>query len=337
MIVGLLLGAGYQLLPLLEQNVVTLHHAPDSQIQLDADLTLNITGTIAGPQRDLHYRINGSAWQPIPHDKLRASFPNFTLEIASSQLMIGENCIGFDVPVTYQSMQLEGRQRCFDYQPRAMQLPFTVDWADETLNVQDGHWEVVRDQHGATVRPVPGSEDYDRILLVSGAFAGPRRVETQLVFRQATNGKKPFGFGVLPLWGGHPDQPGHYPRRGWRFGLGWYYSRYPGIGVELSEQLVDSPARFAKQLQNFTITPNQPYNLIIEAEWQRDQQPAVVELRMKWWPEGESEPVHWISVQERAEDVLPSHDYAVALLAHRTQVEFGSVRVMPIVSAHGGE
>ncbi|NES65822.1 MAG: hypothetical protein F6K24_11410 [Okeania sp. SIO2D1] len=56
--------------------------------------------------------------------------------------------------------------------------------------------------------------------------------------------------------------------------------------------------------------------------------------RMKWWDASKAEPNEWQEVEDNELDnpLLPEGEYAVSFLTHRTQVDFGSVKITPVES-----
>jgi len=179
---------------------------------------------------------------------------------------------------------------------------------------------------------VPGSEGYDRILLVTGAFPAARRVETEVVFRSFCADQIWAGFGVLPLWGGHLDEPGRRPRRGWLYGVAWFMKPY-GPWCEFSVKRGDQ-ARHDTFAGRTTIEPQPGTRFRIIAECWPETSPLGGHVRYrqraKIWPMDQPEPRDWIECAEQGGARLPERDYAVALLAHQCQVEFGPVRVLPL-------
>jgi hypothetical protein len=187
----------------------------------------------------------------------------------------------------------------------------------------DGEWRV---------RPVPGSENYDRIIAVTGAFAGGRRVETDLIFRSNAFGQVTFGFGVLSLWGGHPDDPGVSPRRGWNYGLAWFFSHHKGVGIEFSYKYGNAPIQCVSSYRTLNLAINHRYFLIAECWPELDTSGRHLRYRqrMKWWGEGEPAPDEWIDLADTEGAPIPAREYSVAIIAHHCQADFGPVVVTPL-------
>ena len=310
---------------------VVVHHAPEHYTRRAGHLTVNVTGELQGGPGTAHFRLNEGDWRAVPQGGLRLPGRTFTIEMHPEALQLGENCLDFDVEVRKQQEIVE--RVCFGYDERAVEVPFHVTWGeDSVLDAQDGRWETVERNGEWFVRPTPGSEGYDRILLVSGAFAGERRIELDLVFRGRIDAPRPFGVGVLPLWGGHPDEPETFPRRGWIYGLAWYYSIPEGVGAEMATKWGDGDLDKVGAFRTSVIEPDTRYRLVAEVRRVDDDQngEGAYLLRTKWWEHGTENTFSWIEIRDDSGASLPRAEYAVALLAHRAQVEFGEVRVLPL-------
>jgi len=307
--------------PLLE-----IYHAPETFGRRGDELTANISGKAFLLTNTLRYRVNSEEWKDIRRELPRSEKPYFTVEIEGTSLLEGENTLRIEADAPLRKKTLE--EITFTYDPSVIPESLTVDWSEQPLDVQEGRWEIVKVQDDFRVRPYPKHEDYDRILLVCGSFPGSRRVETDVTFRSAVE-QRGFGFGVIPLWGGHPDEERYRPRRGWIYGLGWYYSRQGGIGVEFSTKYGPEERTDLMKYRTFQIQPDVRYMIIMEALQNTDaaQNHLSYTLRLKWWQSGESEPENWFELRDSQGVFLPEREYAVALLAHFCQVEFGPVRI----------
>ena len=310
--------------------LVDVYHCPEVFERRWGDFTANVTGKLAPFARDVKYRVNGGDWIDVGHSRSRIPAPKFTIEIDPADLRPGPNTLEFRgkrYGVWEDSNVCE-----FGYDSSAVQLPVVEDWSAPDLDAQDGYWETIEADDGELrARPVPGQEDYDRILVITGAFAGARRVETSLILRDhATD--KPFGFGVLPLWGGRPDRDGMLPRRGWNFSLVWYYSHYGGIGQEFSYKETSALPDWVSNYRSLEIESGVRYHIIVEAGpvANADGGHSHYYQRMKWWPEGGEEPVEWMDFTDVEGSPLPPGEFCVALVAHRSLVEYGPVRVLPL-------
>jgi hypothetical protein len=311
--------------------IVVAYHCPDTYSRRSADVTANITGAVSPFVSDLRYRVNGGGWIDLEHRPPRVPEPEFTLELAAADLEPGVN----EVELTGKryGFKKETVVWKFTYDPSPVRLPVVQDWSDPDLDAHDGRWEVFEVDGEKRARPAPGHEDYDRILVVTGAFPGWRRVETDVTYRLYTS-NKPFGFGVLPMWGGRPDADGLLPRRGWNFSLLWYYSHYEGVGQEFSYRDSGAAPDWVANYRNLRMRPDTRWHLVVECGPVQDALGDHVYYyqRSKWWPYGDEEPEEWLVLTDRQGATLPPGEFCVALNAHRVRVEFGAVRVLPMVN-----
>ncbi|MBN2009921.1 hypothetical protein JW960_11315 [candidate division KSB1 bacterium] len=306
-------------------NLIHIFHQPDSYSRRYGYFTANICGTIDQHVEKVQYRLNDGQWQDLTQAGPRVPPPLFTLELRDKYLETGKNFVNLKaIPYSGSTSELN---LVFDYDPTPIKLPIIQNWSDVDLDVQDGHWETFIKDGEWRVRPKIGSEDYDRVLAVSGAFAGGRRIETDLIFH--VNKGDPYGFGVLPLWGGRPDDDGVLPSRGWNFSLVWYYSHYNGIGMEFSYKYGENSPAWVSAYRNIQIVPEVKYTLIIECwpEAGSDGKHICYKQRMKWFRSGETDNFDWLKLSDIEGSPLPESEYAVALVAHRTQVSYGPVKI----------
>ena len=308
--------------------LIEIQHAPTRFARRYGDFTANICGRLACNVRRARFRLNGDAWRNIRHLEPRVPPGHFTIELSASELQAGANTLVIEAIASDMSTARESHQ--FWYDPTPVAPPFVVDWQDRELDVQDGPWERIRDGRIWRVRPIADTEKYDRIIVVSGAFAGGREVETEAVFRYAP-GQRLFGFGVLPLWGGRPDSRGGSPRGGWNFGLGWYYSKYDAVGLEFSYKDGDEEPDWIASYRNLTIERDAHYQLRIQCGPFSDAtgRPHGFVQRLKWWKQAESEPKDWIEIRDTEGAPIPLGEYGIGLITHCCQVEFGPVTVRP--------
>lgn len=308
--------------------LIEIQHASTRFARRYGDFTANVSGRLACSVQSARYRLNGDAWRDIRHLEPRVPPRHFTIELSASELREGVNTLIIEAVARDASTARESHQ--FRYDSHPITPPFVVDWHDYDLDVQDGPWERIRDGQIWRVRPLADTEKYDRIIVVSGAFAGGREVETEAIFRYAS-GKRLFGFGVLPLWGGRPDSRGGSPRGGWNFGLSWYYSKYEAAGLEFSYKDGDDAPDWIASYRNLTIERDAHYCLRIQCGPFSDAtgRPQGFVQRLKWWKQAESEPEDWMEIRDTEGAPIPSGEYGIALITHCCQVEFGPVTVKP--------
>ena len=314
--------------------LLKIAHLPERYAHRSGDFSANITGWM--PRflvREATFQLNGGASTEVGQGWPRDVPPNFTIELAPSELKPGKNEVEILVKGWLRPSQRLTRE--FTYDPSPIDLPLTVEWSPELLDPQDGEWETVVVDGVTRARPVPGTEGYDRMLVATGAFAGDRRIETDVIFRKHTigyfhKGALEFGFGVLSLWGGHPDDWSHRPRRGWNFALSWYWSKPGGVGNEISYRKGDETPRWIGSYRDFNLEPDVPYDLIVVRRKRDERGFDYFEQKTKWWKRGAAPPERWLKLDDRAGGTLSSGEYAIAVLAFNCQVEFGPIRVLPV-------
>ncbi|NIA31963.1 MAG: twin-arginine translocation signal domain-containing protein, partial [Actinobacteria bacterium] len=197
----------------LNDPLVRINHLPRKFARRCGSFTANVCGLLSEHAENVKYKLNDDDWKPVRQKGPRVPPPNFTLEINAKDLNAGKNRLEISTHAPGHEPVMIGRE--FEYDPGPIHLPVVRDWAQGDLDVQDGYWKVVEKKGVHRVRLKRGFENYDRIVVVTGAFPQGRRVETDLIFRR--NEGNPFGFGILPLWGGRPDDEGVTPSRGWDF------------------------------------------------------------------------------------------------------------------------
>lgn len=330
------------------EELLEIYHLPKKFTRRAGELTANICGSLSSQTESARYRLNQSDWQGLPQGEPRVPEPLFTIEIKASDLLEGENILEIEVkPKSSDALKTLKFQLAYD--PTPIQLPLKMTWSSSSdLDVQDGRWETFEIDGEWRVRPKPGFEEYDRILNVTGAFSGGRRIETDLVFRDTGwlgwRGKRAYGFGLLTLWGGHLEMTDVRPRRGWLYGLGWFYAprrspeqeHDPGLVLEFSSKVGDE-----KNEREFEFFPSElkkdvRYSIVTEAVPVLSKAGKYLywKQRLKWWDASTPEPDQWLEAEDNksSDSLLPNGEYAVSLLTHRTQVEFGSVIVKPLES-----
>ena len=310
-----------------DKPLIEILHIPKSFSRRAGELTANVSGRYNRELSELKYRANDSNWITFSPRGSRMPAPFFTVEMRADDLKAGGNTLTIEATPKRggnQTMELT-----FDYQPTPISLPTTVDWSQsDQLDVQDGYWEILSADGTSRLRPVPGTEDYDRLVNVTGSFPGGRRVETELILR-SHHQERLYGFGIIPMRGGQPDEGGVSPRRGWNFAIAWYYSAYKGIGAEFSLKEGNGDSNWVSSYRNFKHENGVPYRLIAECVSEIDSEGNHLRYaqRMKWFTAGEPEPSEWLEVIDTEGIALPVGEYAVAIVAHRCQVEFGPVTV----------
>lgn len=304
----------------------TLVHAAQKIERRVGDFTLNLCGFRGDSTAELRYRLNQAPWQSVRPRLPRVPADLFTIELPANELNPGGNQVDFEV--TCRRGPLRRLSHRFEYDESLPRLPLERRWCRTELDAGDGIWETVEHSGEAWVRPRPGCEHYDRMLIVAGAFPRARRVSLDVIFRGSLPAATHYGFGVLPLWGGRPDAPGVSPRHGWRFSLLWYYSHYGGVGMEFSERFGDAAPDWVSVYRNIELLPGQRFRLVAEAWPELDARGRHLGFRQRGrWTAAGSEPGPWFELADTQGAPIAPGDYGVALLCHRVQAEFGPVRV----------
>jgi len=306
--------------------LVRLFHQPYNVPRRCDELTFNIPGEQSTLTYSANYCLNNNPWQPVHSGAPRYPNPQFCLEFFHKDLCVGKNVLIIEAKAPF------GRTHKIEYQFNYSQhqgQPQDCIWKESSvLEVEDGYWETASIDGEWRVRPVPGYEGYDKVLLLSEPFEGGRRVETNMILRKIIPAKE-WGYGILPQWGGRPDPEGTLPRRGWLFSLVWYFNRYKGYGAEFSERQGNNIAKFNTCYRSSNIELLRKYSVITECLDERDAKNKHIRyvLRFKWWPSDEAEPEDWIFLDDKSGWKLPERAYAIGLVCYNCQVDFGPMYI----------
>jgi hypothetical protein len=324
-----LLFEGFCFLRFASSKIFEVFHAPKTVSCRANHFTANICGRIGARARRLEYKLNKGAWNPVRQLEPYNPLPSFDIELPVDVLKPGKNKIEFHASAKI------GRPKTgsyiFEYNPDPPSFPQTIDWKDEELEVAHGYWDTIEVDEEWRARPKPGYEGYDRILIITGAFEGARRIETDMIFRRdaCPAGLYTFGFGILPLWGGRPDRENVIPKRGWEFSLAWYYSKRKAVGQEFSYKFGDNKQNWIGQYRNHVLEPNLRNHLVVETWPYTDQNKGEMRYRqrMKWWQEKEHCPQNWMVLDDLLPQPLKESTYGVAFVCYYCQVELGPVKI----------
>lgn len=307
--------------------LVTVFHEPVHFDRRTGDFSANVTGMLADEDVEATYALNGSPARKLPQGGHRAPPPRFIVEMEGTELREGANRLEIHARRGRREQHLAYD---FTYDPAPPKLPIELDWENAPIVVEDGHWERFRTEDGEwRVRSRIGDEGYDRVIVFAGAFPGARRVETDVIFRYRVETGE-FGYGLLPLWGGRPDEPTFRPKRGWLFSLSWFFDRQRGVGNEFSQRMGVEPYSFTTAYHDFKIEPGVRYRVITETWPETDAAGQFTRYyqRTKWWRADQAEPERWIVLADDQRLPLPERDYGVAFVCYRSQVDIGRVRIV---------
>ncbi len=286
------------------------------------DLTLNVSG-ILKPNQQAEWQWNGGDWWPVGQTQPRAPAPEFIIEIPADQITVGTNTLA--LRITNQDGESDQYEHRFDVQP---------DKAPGAMMPEphDGIWDW--QPALSAVRPRPGHEGYDRVFILNPQVSGGRHLTATVAFDRSTQSwthrlryGPQYGFGLVPLWGGHPDPEEVRPRRGWLYGLAWYYAREEGFGSEAANRQGGDPIEVVKQYA--TLSPGADAEIDAYAALVKSSQDAFLGwclVSVLSNSDGELRPDP-LFVEP---SILPERDYAAALIAHRTAVTFSDIAWQPL-------
>jgi hypothetical protein len=333
-----LLGAGVLgvlYLRYVSDPLIEIVHLPETFSRRSGDLSANVSLRLHTGARTIRFRVNHGEWRSADRWHVRTPVPLATIELLPQELRPGVN--DFEVEVGARLRPPERSAHTFRYDPTPLELPLEVDWKERELEVQDGYWEKIERDGVWRVRPRPGYEGYDRILLVTGALPVDRRIETDVIFRHTTlapasRGAREYAFGVLSLWGGHPEDESYFPRRGWSFAMAWWWSKPGGAGNEISYKKGAGRPLWVSSYRDEPLVPDVPYRVVIEVRDVRDDAGRHLShrQRMQWWRADTSPPEGWLELDDVEGAPLPEGDYGIGLMAFNCQAEFGPLRVVPL-------
>ncbi len=331
LVLGLLVFYFYHV----NKPLVEVLHLPNTYSRRHGDFKINICGKKSPLLKRFRYKINDHSWQRVQKNRKRTPGNFFTIEINPDQVSEGYNVLHLEAKEILKS-EPEIISYDFHYDPSPITLPLHIDWKDRELQVEDGWWESFEENGQWRVRPVRGSEGYDRILVATGAFEAPRRIITDVIFRKPIRGRRGqrfnHAFGLLSLWGGHPDKPSEQLGRGWNFCLAWYWDKYKGVGSEFSYKFGKENSKWVNSYVNLRLIPDTKY--IIKADvWSvKDQEGKhrCYKQRLKWWRHDQNEPEYWIELADIEGAPLPEAEYGIAFVSYFAAVDFGPVEVLPL-------
>jgi len=162
--------------------------------------TVNVSGALSPLARMARYRLNGGEWSAVGQGAPRVQPPFFMIELDPARLRAGANRVSIET-YAYGQWRPRAAEVNVNYDPSAVRLPVEIDWREGQLEIEEGCWEIADIAGERVARPKPGYEEYDRIAIIAGAFEGGRSIRAEMTFRGQIC-QRPFGFGVLSLWGG---------------------------------------------------------------------------------------------------------------------------------------
>lgn len=285
------------------------------------DVTLNFNGVL-GSGQEAEYRLNGDDWSPVPQAGPRAPEPAFLVEVPADALLANDN--RFELRVTAADGTVSLFERAFDVSTQSGLMP----------EPQDGLWDW--DSDLSSIRPAPGREGYDRLFILDPSLAGGRHVSARMEFHGSTQGLvhrlrfgAQYGVGLVALWGGHLEQQDVRPRRGWLYGLAWFYARDNGFGSEAAQRVGSQPMNIAKTYADWSPSEGQSVQMDAYAAPVQQEDGVFLGWCLLSVLVSDDETIHPNPLFVTPE-ILPRRDYGAGLIAHRVDATFTSVDVQQI-------
>jgi hypothetical protein len=303
---------------------------------------VDILGNVSDPQSSiasLRYRLNNGPFVLTrlgPDDRRLEKRGDFNLEIDPAGLREGDN------KVLIEARNNSGVKKqvtvTVTYKPGNASLPYQIDWskvsdAQQVLQIVDGQW--AWDASG--IRPV--GLGYDRMIAVGDAAWTDYEVSAAVTVHgidadayQEKAGGEHAGISIDMRWIGHSDDPRKCdpaPRCGWNpvgdFNKYWFQqsgSDYLGLKILEDE----------KDFATLPYKVQTGHTYIFKASVQT--MPGGNLYRFKVWePSVQAEPPDWMFERLATPGLggLTNPDHGgFALVAHETDVTFGSITVSPL-------
>jgi regulation of enolase protein 1 (concanavalin A-like superfamily) len=297
---------------------------------------VNILGTVSDPVgiSSLTYSLNGGSERTLamgPKYPRSVDTGDFNAEIDHSLMVPGTNTVVFTA-IDKQNRQTQHTVTVNYTTGQTWPLPYSIDWSTATdiqavAQVIDGKWKI---QPDGTVRTQ--QTGYDRLITLGDISAWTDYEVTAEVTVNAFDCHD-LGVGIVVGWQGHttddngvikPDQP----RTGHPFpGLGWYST----LGANVAPNA---------QFNIYANTSATPEKALVKDTTGRKMIPGVKymykfqtvkntlggsQYSLKVWPASSPEPTNW----DLQADGLKTQG-SVVLGAHRVDVSFGKINVVPL-------
>jgi len=295
---------------------------------------VNILGHVAPGEsiKSLLDSVNGSekkALSYVEDYKRLARTGDFNVEIDRAELQPGENTLHL-YAMTRTGMEGEHLVRIiYDPNDKKWPLPYKIDWRKvsripDVAQVVDGKWRLT-DQGVRSIESY-----YDRVIAFGDHSWSDYEVTASVIFHKFTPPKvSPNTTGVTHAaialrWPGH-DKDGNQPSIKWH-PLG------ATAEFQLSRNLQQCRWCILDGKKDFHVISNRPRAIELERLYYLKHSVETLSegqsrYRVKFWPDGESEPADWDLERYETDDLISG---SALLIAHHTDVTFVEVEAHPI-------
>lgn len=291
---------------------------------------VNVLGSVSNPEgvAKLTYSLNGGPERELSmgKDLFRLAEPgDFNIEIDYHDLRAGRNSVAITASDT-----LVGRRSksviLYFTPDKQWPLPYSIDWSkvaaiQDVVQVVDGRWSLGPDGV-RTLAPY-----YDRVLAIGDMSWTDYEVTVKVTFHSFADPRERGGVthaGIGLRWGGHHTD-GKQPRVKWYpLGAATEFTLFPEL-QECRWRILGDNQKKAYAEDPYTISLGKAYFLKSEVRTLPDR---TTQYRVKIWDAEMPEPAEWSLVTTEDSDDVKSG--SALLVAHHSDVTFGSVSVKPV-------
>ena len=293
---------------------------------------VNVLGSVSNPETvaKLTYSLNGGPEQELSmgKDLFRLAEPgDFNIEIDYHDLHAGRNRVTITASDTQGGRRSKSVTLRFTPDQR-WPLPYSIDWSkvakiQDVVQVVDGRWGLGPDGI-RTLAPY-----YDRVLAIGDMSWTDYEVTVKVTFHSFSDSKKRGGVthaGIGLRWDGHHTD-GKQPRVKWYpLGAATEFTLLPEL-QECRWRILGDNQKKAYAADPYTISLGKAYFLKSEVRTLPDN---TTQYGVKIWDAEMPEPAEWDLVT--TEDCNDEKSGSALLVAHHSDVTFGSVSVKPVDS-----
>jgi len=284
---------------------------------------INILGNVSDDITSLMYSLNNGADSSINigSNSTRLTNPgDFNIDIARNSLNVGTNLVEIKAVDTHGFQY--SKHITIDYQDgNTCPLPYSINWnttnnISDVAEVVDGLWAI--EQNGIRTVEI----GYDRLIAIGDTTWTNYEVTVPVTVHSKDSRGGP-AVGILMRWHGHTDD-GNQPAAGWAGNIGAIMMyRWLSSGEEF--QIYKASSSILARDNNTKLQQDITYIWKVRVE---TINASDARYSFKYWQYGEVEPENWNQVAEDTKCTMQTG--SLMLLAHRVDVTFGDVAVVPI-------